>query len=61
MIINRQSKSLIAAIAVIFGGSLLFLAATTQITTTYGQSEVNQTSSGIALRAFLRLYHLYIK
>jgi len=46
MIINRQSKSLIAAIAVIFGGSLLFLAATTPITTTYAQSEVNQTSSG---------------
>lgn len=46
MIIHRQSKSLIAAIAVIFGGSLLFLAATTPITTTYAQSEVNQTSSG---------------
>lgn len=48
MIINRQPKPLIVAIAVIFGGSLLFLATattTTPITTTYAQSEANQTSS----------------
>lgn len=47
MIINRQSKPLIAAIAVIFGGSLFFLATATATIpiTIYAQSEANQTSS----------------